>query len=190
MYITIVDLEFLSWKNNYIINNFLHENKRQPWQKKEVIQIGCIKYDEKNFTIIDKLNLYVKPKRNPILNNYIKNLTGLDQHFLNRYGIRFYKAHHKFLEFTKNSKIICNGDDYEVYKENMKDSGIRNYSFKFYNIKKIIKYKFKFNDMQAASPNLIISKRKFKDHNGVDDAEKIFLFLKKKNTLISKILSF
>jgi len=61
----IVDLEWTSWRNN--------EKKkiRKRWQKREIIQIGAIKVNNK-YKITNKLNIFVKPKFNPILSNYIK----------------------------------------------------------------------------------------------------------------------
>ena len=55
----IVDLEWTSWEGNYLGKNFAIE-KRKNWQKKEIIQIGAIKFN-KYYKILDSLNLYVKP---------------------------------------------------------------------------------------------------------------------------------
>ena len=74
-YYIVVDLEWMSWKNNYY-GRFLEKEKRKSWQKKEIIQIGAIKFD-KNFKIIKKLNIYVKPKINPKLSKYIIKLTSI-----------------------------------------------------------------------------------------------------------------
>ena len=78
----IVDLEWTSWKEDYNKKKQLF-NKRKTWQKREIIQIGAIKFD-KNYKIVDKLDLYVKPKFNPILSDYIKNLTGIYQEKLKK----------------------------------------------------------------------------------------------------------
>ena len=64
----ILDLEWTSWKYNV----------DRKWQKKEIIQIGAIKINNK-YKIIGEINIYVKPKFNPILSNYIKKLTGITQ---------------------------------------------------------------------------------------------------------------
>ena len=55
----VIDLEWTSWRGNYFGKNFLKE-KRKKWQKKEIIQIGAIKFDS-GFNIIEKFNVYVKP---------------------------------------------------------------------------------------------------------------------------------
>ena len=42
---TLIDLEWTSWKNNYF-GRFLENEKRKKWQKKEIIQIGALKFDQ------------------------------------------------------------------------------------------------------------------------------------------------
>ena len=96
----ILDLEWTSWKYNV----------DRKWQKKEIIQIGAIKINNK-YKIIGEINIYVKPKFNPILSNYIKKLTGITQNKIDNNGLPFKKAYEKFNIFSKNSKIISNGVD-------------------------------------------------------------------------------
>ena len=69
----ILDLEWTSWKYNV----------DRKWQKKEIIQIGAIKINNK-YKIIGEINIYVKPKFNPILSNL-----GLDPILLNFSDIFF-----------------------------------------------------------------------------------------------------
>ena len=116
----ILDLEWTSWKYNV----------DRKWQKKEIIQIGAIKINNK-YKIIGEINIYVKPKFNPILSNYIKKLTGITQNKIDNNGLPFKKAYEKFNIFSKNSKIISNGVDGKIIKENLK----------YYNLKKKIKIK-------------------------------------------------
>ena len=68
---TVVDLEWTSWKK-IIMGNIL-KRKRKKWQKKEIIQIGAIRFDN-NFKIKDKLNLIIKPNINKKLSRYIVKL--------------------------------------------------------------------------------------------------------------------
>ena len=51
---TVIDLEWTSWKNNYY-GKYL-EKEKEKMQKREIIQIGAIKFD-KNYNIKDKLNV-------------------------------------------------------------------------------------------------------------------------------------
>ena len=100
----IVDLEWTSWKEDYNKKKQLF-NKRKTWQKREIIQIGAIKFN-KNYKIVDKLDLYVKPKFNPILSDYIKNLTGIYQEKLEKKGISFPQSYKVLRKFCKGTKIF------------------------------------------------------------------------------------
>ena len=111
----IVDLEWTSWKGNYLGKNFGVE-KRKNWQKKEIIQIGAIKFN-KNYKILDSLNLYVKPLFNPILSNYIINLTNITNKLIEKKGFNFIKANKKLINFSKNCTLLSNGNDGEVLKK-------------------------------------------------------------------------
>ena len=48
----ILDLEWTSWRGNYFGKNLFFQ-KRKAWQKKEIIQIGAIKFD-KNYKILKR----------------------------------------------------------------------------------------------------------------------------------------
>ena len=92
--------------------------------KKEIIQIGAIKVNE-NFKIEKELNIYVKPVFNPVLSEYIKDLTGLKQSLIDKKGIEFETAFKMFLDFTDNNLIISNGDDGKVLYLNLKYHNIK-----------------------------------------------------------------
>jgi inhibitor of KinA sporulation pathway (predicted exonuclease) len=109
----IVDLEWTSWRDNS------KKKIREKWQKREIIQIGAIKVNNK-YKIINKLNIFVKPKFNPILSNYIKKLTNITQNKIDKDGVTFDKAYKKFISFSKRTKIISNGNDGKILNENLK----------------------------------------------------------------------
>ena len=127
----ILDLEWTSWRGNYFGKN-LFSQKRKAWQKKEIIQIGAIKFD-KNYKIIDRLNLYVKPKFNPILSDHIKNLTGINQEKLEKKGITFTKSYKIFKKFCKEAKIFSNGADNLIMKTNLHYNNIIIMQIRFHN---------------------------------------------------------
>ena len=190
MFITVVDLEWMSWKGNYLIRNNIFTLKREKWQKRELIQIGCVKYNEANFQIVDELKLYVKPRHNVKLNSYISKLLNLNQSFINTNGIRFDCANKKLYNFVKNSKAICNGQDFNVYQENLILNNLNTRSFKIYNIRELLKKKYNFNEINVSSPNLSKDKsNRLVAHDALDDAKSIFYFLKEKNFSISQKLS-
>ena len=110
----IVDLEWTSWEGNYLGKNFAIEKKKLA--KKEIIQIGAIKFN-KYYKILDSLNLYVKPLFNPILSNYIINLTNITNKLIEKKGFNFIKANKKLINFSKNCTLLSNGNDGEVLKK-------------------------------------------------------------------------
>ena len=86
----IVDLEWTSWEGNYCQVKILQLKKEKIGKKKkEIIQIGAIKFN-KYYKILDSLNLYVKPLFNPILSNYIINLTNITNKLIEKKRFQFY----------------------------------------------------------------------------------------------------
>ena len=135
----ILDLEWTSWKGNYYGNN---KEKRKSWQKKEIIQIGAVKFD-KNYKIIDKLNIYVKPIFNPILSDYIKNLTRINQKKLEKAGMTFTQSYKIVKKFCKGTKIFSNGGDYFIMKINLDYNNLIDRKLNIINIRKILNMKYK-----------------------------------------------
>ena len=177
----ILDLEWTSWRGNYFGKN-LFSQKRKAWQKKEIIQIGAIKFD-KNYKIIDRLSLYVKPKFNPILSDHIKNLTGINQEKLEKKGITFTKSYKIFKKFCKGAKIFSNGTDNLIMKTNLHYNHLRDKKLKIKNISKILNKKYKIPKKFIPSPiihTFFDYKLKKNDmHNAIHDCYNILKALKK-----------
>jgi len=150
-YYIVVDLEWMSWKNNYY-GRFLEKEKRKNWQKKEIIQIGAIKFD-KNYKIKKKLNILVKPKINPKLSKYIIKLTHITQESIEKKGLNFADAFKIFCKFTKKSKIICNGNDENIFNENLILNNIKK-KIKFFNIKNLLMEIYQIPNKYCSSPFL------------------------------------
>ena len=72
----LFDTEFTAWKNSQ------KENWSNPNEYREIIQISAFKIN--NNRIIDTLNIYVKPKINKKLSNYIIKLTGITNNKLKK----------------------------------------------------------------------------------------------------------
>ena len=171
----MIDLEWTSWRGNYFGKNFLKE-KRKKWQKKEIIQIGAIKFDS-GFNIIEKFNVYVKPTINPKLSKYIIKLTKITNRKLKNKGINFRKAYLKFKNFTKDCKVICNGDDNKVLKENLKYNKMKEKMIRIKNIKKMLATKYKIPANYLHSPRIQsffnYKKNTQNWHNALKDCESI-----------------
>ena len=177
----ILDLEWTSWKGNHRSNNILLD-KRKDWQKKEIIQIGAIKFDV-NYKIIDSLNIYVKPIFNPILSDYIKKLTGISQEKLEKKGITFAKSYKIVKKFCKNTKVFSNGDDDLIMKINLNYNNIKDKKLKIKNIKKILNKKYKIPTKFLPSPIIHTffgyKLEKSKMHSAIHDCHNVLKVLKK-----------
>jgi inhibitor of KinA sporulation pathway (predicted exonuclease) len=175
----ILDLEWTSWKGNHCGNN---QEKRKSWQKKEIIQIGGVKFD-KNYKIIDKLNIYVKPIFNPILSDYIKNLTGISQKKLEKTGMIFAQSYKIFKKFCKGTKIFSNGDDNLIMKINLDYNNLIDRKLNIINIKKILNLKYKipkkFIDSSMIHTFFGYKLKKNKMHNAMHDCLNVLKVLKK-----------
>ena len=118
-YFCLLDTEYTSWENS------LKNNWARPGEKKEIIQIAVFKIRKlnKKLKIIDKINIYIKPKFNPILSEYIIKLTGITNKIINNLGIDFDTAMLKLYNFCKYNNNLINvysyGGDYIIIKENL-----------------------------------------------------------------------
>ena len=177
----IVDLEWTSWEEDYNNKKQLF-NKRKTWQKREIIQIGALKFD-KNYKIVDQLDLYVKPKFNPILSDYIKNLTGINQEKLEKRGIPFSQSYKVFKKFCKGAKIFSNGVDNLIMKINLRYNNIRDNKLKIINIKNILNKKYKIPKKFIHSPIIHTffgyQLKKKEMHNAIHDCINVLRALKK-----------
>ena len=102
MHYIIFDLEF---NQGY---NFTKEpqNVINPKCPFEIIQIGALKLDE-NFNTVSTLDLLVKPEVYPVLNPYVKELTGITMEELDS-GKSFKEMYKEFIEFIKADRsVLC-----------------------------------------------------------------------------------
>ena len=146
---TVIDLEWTSWKNNYF-GKYKELEKRELWQKKEIIQIGAVKFN-KNFRIKKLLNIIVKPKINKKLSKHIISLTSLTDEIISKKGYNFLDAYKKLIKVLNIKKILEN--NYQIPKKYLSSPLIKTF----------FGYKF--------LPN--------KAHNAVEDCKSIFLALRK-----------
>lgn len=128
----IFDTEFTAWKGSQE-RDWSGEN-----EERELVQIGALKVKKLKTTIkvVKKLNIYIKPRINPILSDYFKNLTGIEQSTIDEKGRGFREAMKIFYRFCKNKNgekfnLYSFGNDYHVIKENLKLNSINKKS-KFY----------------------------------------------------------
>lgn len=173
----IIDLEFTSWKGS------LERDWKLSWEKREVIQIGVVKFSSFNGSLRYK-NIYIKPKFNKKLSFYIQKLTKINQNIINTQGKDFKSAIEEIDFFFRDVKyIFCNGLDKEIFIENFLFHKIKKKKFlsNIFNLKPFLSKKLKVNgeNIISAEMNKFF---KFENistkHNGLDDAINIFKCLK------------
>ena len=141
-YYTVIDLEWTSWDKNYY-GKYFEKEKRERWQKKEIIQIGAIKFNKK-FKIKDTLNLIIKPRINKKLSKYIINLTSITNEIIQKKGIEFLDGYKKLKKFSNKSFIFSNGEDGMILKKNLNYNNSPDSEIKILNIKKFLKKNTKY----------------------------------------------
>ena len=143
----LYDMEYTAWKGSR------KRNWGHNWEEREIIQISAFKIQkekaEKSFTIKDTFNVYIKPTKNPILSNYITNLTGITNKIIKKHAINIKDGLLRFYDFCSSDKGLYHmysyGNDYKVIKENLilnkihKNSKLYKMGNKMHDIKRILK---------------------------------------------------
>ena len=175
----ILDMEFTSWKGS------LERDWSFQWEKREIINISSIKFDNLKEKKIKKIDIIFKPMSKVPLSLYFQKLTGIKQKKINDHGIEFNKAIKKLEYFFYGiKKIFVNGLDKEILLENCHDNKIVSPLF----IKRIINIRPYFSKILNKDENKIISSeltklkstRSFAPHTGLYDCYSIYKFVNKK----------
>ena len=171
------------------INFFEHKTAmdtclwKLSWEKREIIQIGAIKFNSFNGGLRCK-SIYIKPKFNKKLSCYIQKLTKINQNIINTQGKDFRLAIEEIAFFFKDVKyIFCNGLDKEIFIENFKIHKINKKKFlsNIFNLKPFLSKKLKIDGEKIISSEMnkfFNFKNISTKHNGLDDAINIFKCLK------------
>jgi inhibitor of KinA sporulation pathway (predicted exonuclease) len=171
----IFDLEFTSWPGSS------ERNWNLPNEDREIIQIGAVKIKTTGDMLeVDSFQRFVRPLKNPILSEYIVNLTGITQEKIEKEGILFPLALSSFVKFIGEHpiNILSNGEDVDVIKENCQFHKISFLSI----LKKTINLKIYFSETlgipikKCASgmlPELFGLNSHEKKHDALGDARSI-----------------
>ena len=163
--VVIFDLEFTSWPGSN------ERNWSLPEEDREVIQIGATKIEMTgNMREIDSFQIIVRPLKNPILSEYIIDLTSITQERIEREGVLFPLALSRFINFIGKLPIgICsNGGDEEVIEENCQIHAI---AFPFI-FAKAVNLKYYFSNILSISQRDCIS-GKLPELFGLNSHEKL-----------------
>jgi inhibitor of KinA sporulation pathway (predicted exonuclease) len=127
----LYDTEFTAWKG-------CNENgwDASKGQYTEIVQIGAILVDGKSFEEKISLNIFIKPKINPQLSDYFKDLTHITQETVDKEGWDLEAGLKIFSEFCLDFQIPVFsygldervvGDNYElIYKKQLPFAGKTN----------------------------------------------------------------
>ncbi len=175
----ILDMEFTAWKGS------LDRNWCYEWEKREIINISSIKFNNLNDKKPRELDLLCKTfKVNP-LPIYFQKLTNIKTSNVNNNGVKFKAALLKLDSFFLGvSKILVNGLDKKILIENCGYHNVSppNFVRKIQNIRPKLSKILKKDEKNIISSSLYkqVGNNKYKPHTGLYDCYSIYLFLGKK----------
>lgn len=161
-----------------------------PRHKMEIIEIGAIKVSIPDFVVLDEYQRLVKPLRTPILTNFCKELTGIQQSDVERADI-FYNVASDFFEWCwkKNEPIAwCSWGMYDYHQI---DQDCSHYNIdndllliEYINLKN--SYGDAFNGRRRGLKNATIEQRiefQGRHHRALDDTINALNIIKKMESL-------
>jgi DNA polymerase III epsilon subunit-like protein len=113
----VFDLEFTAWPGS------VERKWSGPGEHREVVQIGAVALGV-DLAETGSLDLLVRPRINPVLSDYLIELTGITNEELTARGIDFADAFPRFLAFVAGRPLFCFGRDDFVLSENVKLYGL------------------------------------------------------------------
>src|ERR1700744_3667778 len=103
--LTVFDLEFTAWECS------MARHWLSPGEFKEVVQIGAVKLDGKDLSILGEFDILVRPRINSTLSAYFENLTGITNAEIAARGVDFAEAYSRFADFAGDGPICAFGHD-------------------------------------------------------------------------------
>jgi inhibitor of KinA sporulation pathway (predicted exonuclease) len=113
-YAVVFDLEFTAWAGS-MASRWTREGEHT-----EVVQIGAVKLDVETLKITDEFECLVRPRVNPVLSQYLVDLTGITNAMLDAKAVDFITAYRAFLDFVGASPIWAFGRDDVIFADNLK----------------------------------------------------------------------
>src|SRR5665213_189095 len=92
--LTVFDLEYTAWECS------MARHWLEPGQFREVVQIGAVKLDGRDLSLLDEFDVLVRPRINPALSPYFENLTGIGNDAVAVRGLDFVDAYGRFAAFA------------------------------------------------------------------------------------------
>jgi inhibitor of KinA sporulation pathway (predicted exonuclease) len=117
-YAVVYDLEFTAWEGS------MANRWSRPGEFTELVQIGAVRVHAESFDVEDEMDVLVRPRLNPVLSDYLVNLTGITNEEVAAQGVDFAKAYGNFLKFSDGCTTLAFGADYLVFESNLRLYGL------------------------------------------------------------------
>ena len=114
----VFDLEFTAWEGS------MRHRWLRPGEYREVVQIGAVKVDAVSLAVLDRFEMLVRPRLNPVLSPYLEKLTGICTEAVRAKGRDFVEAYDAFLAFCGGAVTSAFGRDDLVFEENLRLYGV------------------------------------------------------------------
>ena len=113
-YAVVFDLEFTAWAGS------MASRWSRDGEHTEVVQVGAVKLDAETLKLTDEFECLVRPRVNPVLSQYLIDLTGITNEMLDAKAVDFITAYRGFLDFVGPSPIWAFGRDDQILAFNLK----------------------------------------------------------------------
>lgn len=118
--ILIFDTEFTAWPGSF------ERGWSGPGEHREIVQIGGVLLD-RNCEEIAAFSQLVRPILNPVLSQYLMDLTGITNEELDAHAASLAAALERFATFCSPASMVCSfGPDDEVIQANCDLIGLKN----------------------------------------------------------------
>ena len=151
-HVVVFDTEFTSWQGS------AETGWSREGEEREIVQIGAVKVDARNWNEVDAFAVLVKPVLNPKLSTYFVKLTGITQLELDRHGKSLEDALGMFSRFLDGTRLVLsNGDDFSIIQNNCgllaMDSPLP--TTKFRSVQRLLPQLLNGNDQPISSYKLV-----------------------------------
>ena len=116
-YAVVFDLEFTAWEGSMITR------WTRARELTEVVQIGAVKLDAESLKEVGEFEMLVQPRVNPVLSDYLVQLTGISNAMLKERAVDFITAYRAFLDFADGANTYAFGRDDLIFADNLKYYG-------------------------------------------------------------------
>ena len=111
--VIVFDIEYTAWEGS------LGRNWSAPGEFPEIVQIGAVKLAlTEGLPELDAIEIAVRPVLSPVLSRYFLDLTGIDQHIIDR-APGYREAMEAFTTFAEGAeRCLCHGMDHLMIARN------------------------------------------------------------------------